>query len=144
MTDINISDYISEERKKEIAEEVFERECLEKFRTDNERIFSNAAYYTTKNMVKESMGDSLDAIITDKVLELIKNLPNHTVFSAPDVWTKQSTGGFDAIKTAIHNNKDLIDSRIKELISDVDTMDVRDQIQDAVHAVLINALPDKG
>lgn len=51
---INVLDYLTDEQMQEIAANEFRRLCVETYRTDHERIFSNAAYKTVAKIVDET------------------------------------------------------------------------------------------
>lgn len=134
--EINFSEYMSEDEKKQIIADVFRSECLKSFQDDSERIFGNAAYKIVRDMVNDSFNGEAMSLIAEKTKEVIKGLSAYTVFNKKSSWEKEDSEGFKALNNAVADSRGLLASRIEEIISALDDNDLRDYIMECVGDVV--------
>ncbi len=142
MTEVSfdLNDYLSGSEKLEIAREVFKNLCINKFKTDAERIFSNAAYTAVAEMVDQQMDGKLDEIIRDKTISVINGLSSHSVFKPADAWDLKSSQGFEILQQAIIDSSPLIKSRVEEVISQLDKGYMIARLEELMYDVVENRL----
>jgi len=127
--EINFDDYISEEEKKEIIKNVFERHCAELFKNDAERIFSNAAYKTVYKIIDDQHNGEVDKIIADKAIKCIDELSCYSVFRAEDYWNKQSKA-HNSLNDAIAQNKQRLVDKISNIIDEMDKNELKESLKE--------------
>ena len=144
---INVDDYLSEETKRDIAEEVF-REHLEYLLRENTRytevstILCNAAYRTIWQQVDEYMGVDAREVIAKKVPELIKELSNYYVFNT-DYRDRKSVGQ-QYLDEAIEENKELIKDKTREIVTKkVESLNWKNITDDTLANTIYDVLVDK-
>jgi len=120
--EINISDYVSEEDKREIAQQAFREMCCDDFKNDHERtrIISNAAYKTTYTMVDEAISEPLDCLIRDSTVRIIKELTTYTVFGRKGIYQGSDTKARGILEQCVEDNKEFLNEQIRDIIAGMD------------------------
>ena len=137
---MNIEDYLTDERKQEIAEEVFRDKCIVKFKQDDERIFSNAAYHVVSKMCDDNQED-LKELLLENTKGVIKKLSASTVFNKPDAWDRDGNSSYHLLKSIVDSKRERIDNKVNSLIDQLTLPDDFDiDIQDEVREMIINRL----
>ena len=126
MTAIAFDDYLSDDRKVEIAETAFRDICQESFRKDAERIFSNAAHRAVWAVVDGMFNGEAAERVAEKVPAIIDNLSEHTVFRQRNAWEREDSPGQIALKAAVERHKGDIGSRVAYLVEEITKQDVID------------------
>jgi hypothetical protein len=119
MTDFNIDEYLSHEDKKRIAEQVWRERLDAKFKSDNERIVSNAAYDIVREMC-ESIVPNFNELLTEKVKGVITKLSAHTVFSPPDAWDRKATVGWTMMNEVVLAKRQRLENRVEKIIDELE------------------------
>jgi hypothetical protein len=123
MTDFNSDDYLfnylSYEDKKRIAEQVWRERLEAKFKSDNERIVSNAAYDIVREMC-ESIVPNFNELLTEKVKGVITKLSTHTVFSPPDAWDRKATVGWTMMNEVVLDKRQRLENRVEKIIDELE------------------------
>lgn len=115
---IDISAYLSDEERKEIATDVFRSMCREACQGNHvERILDNIGHSVAGQIVVEALGDAAVEKIRDKALSVIDELSAFTVFRRPDVWERQPSPAYETLMSAVKQNKDLVEKKVRECIS---------------------------
>lgn len=107
---INIDDYISEAERKEIARDCFRQICLDKFKDDHERIFSNAAHHIVMDEVSRAFDGKHVEHLKCKTIEVINGLSAFTVFDKGSAYSHEGAG-YAALKLAVHENQKHLNER---------------------------------
>ena len=133
---INIEDYLSKEEIKEIAKEELSYAIQEKFRkeSDIERIITNLSYEFLFKAVSEAIGkDSLE-MIKDKVVELLMDDSRikYLLWRKKDVWENEESPAVTIMNQAIEDNRELIENRVFEMVSNYDFNEAKDEIYSVV------------
>ncbi len=123
----DLEDYLTEEMKIEIAKEAFRDQCLDKFREDSERIFSNVAYKAVWQIVDEVFDGKAAQVVAEKIPKIIDELSEYSVFRADSFGAGKSVGQ-KAIDVAVVANQDAINSAVMKAAKSIN----RDYILDAV------------
>ena len=143
-TEINFSEYLSEEERKEIIAQVFREKCEQQFSKDCERIFSNAAYEIVWKAIDAQHNGNTDKVIAEKALSVIEDLTVWAVFRQKDAWGREESVGYKSLCNAILSNKDVLDSRITQIIAEIEEPSLRDFIMDAVTGIVEERLFNGG
>lgn len=127
--------YISDDRKAEIAEEVFRQELLSYLGTsrDVERVLGNLSYTVVEKIINAKLLEigekTMMEIIEPKVIEIINGLTSYSVFKKRDTYLREPISvGQELLDKAVADNAELIQSRVQELISQVDLDEIRDAL----------------
>jgi hypothetical protein len=137
--EINIDEYITEAEKKELAQEAFKEACMLKFKDEDsvKRIISNSAYDIVYRMVDESFNIELEYFLQDRVVELVKNLSEYSLFQKPNAWSRESNSAYQILERTLIDNKELIESTVVEHLPEATIQaikaDLKEYIQDAVN-----------
>jgi hypothetical protein len=128
--DIDISKYISEDEKREIAIDVFREQVRsELFKTspgsvqsDSEiqRVIGNISHDIVINEVGKYIPD-FESLIIEKVKTIITTSELRTqVFKRKDVWDRNESEAVKIINSVVADNKAVLEERIKDTIANVD------------------------
>ena len=139
MSAIAFEDYLSEERKQEIAEAAFRDICEEKFRRDAERIFSNAAHEVVWKIVDGAFDGRAAEMIAAKVPVIIEGLTEYSIFRAKSVFDREESPGHEALKEAINKHKAALEDRVAHLAGEVTKNDVIEMLLDSNLTLKISA-----
>ena len=129
--DFNVKDYIDEAECKQIARDAFREFCIDKFRSDAERIFSNAAYVSVRKMVDEAFDGQAEALVVENMKRVIKQLSTHTVFGSKGIYDTSDTEGRKALNAAVKKYNERIENRVAALIDTITKDDVIEALADA-------------
>lgn len=117
---VNIENYLSESEIKEIVIDQVRSEVSKLFKNEQEaqRLLSNLSYEIVFNEVDKVVPNSL-SLITEKVNDLItsKDLSFYVFYDGE--YSKESLG-MTYLKDAIKQNKDLINQKVKDTITNHD------------------------
>lgn len=138
-----INDYLTETDKYELARDAFKTLCINKFKTDAERIFSNAAYTAVAEMVDQQMDGNLSEIIRDKAIGVINKLSSVSVFSPPNAWDRESSKGFDILQKHLDDSAPLIKARVEAIIGNLESGYITDRLNDLMYQVVEDRLIGK-
>ena len=135
---IAFEDYITEERKAEIAEAAFRDVCEQTFKSDAERIFSNAAHEAVWKIVDEMFDGKAADMIAEKIPKLIENLSEYSVFRSKDAYNRAPSLAQKAVDKAISENQDAINQAVKDAAKGLDRDYLLDAMLDADFTFSIN------
>lgn len=116
--EINCKDYLTEEEMKRIATEVFMEKCNNFLNNENDikRIISNSSYDIVYKMVDETISEDLDAMLSNKVCEIVNSMTVFNVFKEPSVWDKAPNSMYKILERELLSRKsELGDVVIKSL-----------------------------
>lgn len=131
MSAIAFEDYLSEDRKQDIAEAAFRDICAEQFRNDAERIFSNAAYKAVWAVVDREFDGKAADLIAQKVPEILAGLSEYSVFRAKGVYDHEGSPGHIALKDAVERHKGTLGERVAYLAGEITKQDVIEMLLDS-------------
>ena len=137
--DINIDDYLTEEDRKRIAEEMYRNALSAKIRDDKERIISNAAYETVSKMCDELIPDFKELLVQN-VKKVITQLSARTVFEAPDHWGSKGNTAWRMLSELTVAKRKRLDNKITKIIDEMSVSDVSIDIEYEVKQMLLKRL----
>lgn len=133
---IKIEDYLSEEEIKDIAKEQIACAIREKFKkeSDIERIITNLSYEFLFKAVSESIGEDSLEKIKNKVVSLLEDDSHirYAIWRKKDAWENEQSPAVDIMYQAIKDNRELIENRVYELISNYDFNEAKEEIYNVV------------
>lgn len=140
----NIDDYLSEERKAEIAEEMFRDAVRNKLREPGslDRIMSNISYYAVFQEVDaavENGGEALRELIRERAFKVINKGSNYDVFRSKTAWSDASTAT-TIVEELLQEKRDLIRDRVEQVIRDMPFDRVKDEIRYVMRERIDNIL----
>lgn len=130
--ELKIENYLSESKMRDIAVEEFRTICREKFSSEGERILGNVGYAVARSLVIEALGDKADELIAEKAIEVINKLTDYSVFKKPDVWDHGSTPAYQTLQAAVLANKDLLNKKVRECISQLSKRDALEVMKSGI------------
>ena len=137
--EINIEDYITEEEKKEMVLNAYRNAIYEKMGYMKEDEFlANVGYEVIFKAVDEMLGEDSRKIIEEKVKELIGNFSSFEVFRSSD-YGKPSKG-YLMIEEAAESNRELINKRVKSLITEMSDESFKYKIEDMLNEEIHKAI----
>lgn len=149
--EINISDYLSEEDKIEIAKDVFRElvkvELIKEFENDKrtkskrmanyERIISNAIFYYLESEIDSLIDADTKELIREGVLKTIKKQDyNYSLFRTKSAWDTEVSPAQQVVIEAVNESRESIKVKLKakfeENIESIDTDQMTEIIYDVV------------
>lgn len=134
-----IEDYLTEERKAEIAETAFRDICEEAFRKDAERIFSNTAYKAVWEVVDGMFDGKAAEKVAAKIPAILEGLSAHTVFRQKSAWEREDSPGQAALKAAVERHKDTLGERVAYLAGEITKEQVIEMLLESDFSLQISA-----
>lgn len=129
----DINDYLSEEQKAEIAEEMFRDALRTKLNSPAgvDRILSNISYYAVFQEIDaavEGGGDTLRNQIRDRAYEHLNKGGNYGIFRSRDRWSDASVAS-KIVEGIVHEKRDLIEERVHQAITQMPFDRVKEEIR---------------
>lgn len=141
--EINPMDYLSQEDIREICIGEIRSQVRESLRYNNvSDILSNISYQCVFKEIEDILKMSEDDIktqINDKVIDIINNLSNYSVFRDKDAFNGVSLGQKYLLES-VENNKGIIEDRVKELMVDFNVGYMKEDLQDKIYEVVTERL----
>jgi hypothetical protein len=153
--EINISDYLSEDDKIEIAKDAFKElvktELITQFEQDKrtqskrmkdyERIVSNSIFYYLESEIDKLIDADTKELIREGVLKTIKKQDyNYSLFRTKSSWDTEISPAQQVLIEAVNESKDSMKEKIKskfeENINNIDTDQMTDIIYEIVSEVI--------
>jgi len=132
--EIDVKDYISEDKMIEIAEDTFREQCLRHFRDEErfERILKSLSYSIVRDLVDKEIKGDVAETIKEGVVECINEKDySYHIFREKTRWNDNSIAQTLLNKAVIDNSK-LIGDKCKEAVSKLAHEDIKVYISDAV------------
>lgn len=138
--EIKFEDYLSDEERKEIVRNVFEKKVYETLnRSSADVIISNAGYEVIFKAVDELIGESATKLIEKKVVQIIGDMSSYCVFRDDSYGGKKSKAHI-LMENAVEDNKSLINCRVKAVISGMTDENFKYEIEDYLNEKIHGAL----
>ena len=134
-----IDDYLTEEDRKRIAEEVYRDALYAKIRDDKERIISNAAYQAVSKMCDEAIPD-FHELLLQNIKKVITQLSARTVFEAPDHWGSKGNAAWHLLSQITTEKRERIENRVNKIIDELSVKDCSIDIEWEVRQLLLKRL----
>lgn len=139
-TTFDVTDYLSADDMRRIAEEEFRTVCRVKAHADFERILSNASYALVQRVVDAHFDGNMVETVKRKAVEVIEQLSAFTVFRRPDAWERDPSIGWAQLQDAVKNAAPLIQKRVEEIIAGMSDDDLRQMIEERVTTAIFERL----
>lgn len=136
--EINVQDYLSEDEMKEIAKDVWADKCRYKLEKDKERIISNEAYTCVFRMVDEVFGENLNQILTEKIVEIIKDMSSFSVFRVKNAWDRDESVAQKVMCQVVEENKHILKDTVVAQMLNAKIDD--EMVAEAVREVIVDKL----
>lgn len=114
---MDFSKYLTEDEMKDIAEQEFRDVIRRKSNKDLERIISNSSYQVVWKAVDESMDNEAINILKQKVVDIIGDMSEFTVFSKPNAWDRKENMAYEILVQTVRDNSNVLDIKIKDQIN---------------------------
>ena len=141
---INIRDYISDERLREIAEDECRNAIREFFRNDTERKIVNTMYVVVFKTVDEVFrvnGRDFRAELVKRIETAIAELPAYQIFRCKNTYEPYNSPAQDVLEEESRNARPLIRERVEAAIAEYNIGRLtEDNIQDVLYDVIRDKL----
>jgi hypothetical protein len=134
--ELDIDIYLTEANKREIVTNAFKAEANQRARDDLDRIISNGAYKLVFQAVDAAIDGDVKSIIKDKAIDIISNLTASSVFKRADAWHKGESVAYTYLEEAIKESRDLLFTRVNEVVSKYDENTVKSLIEDNLSDII--------
>lgn len=140
----NIDDYLSQERKTEIAEEMFRDQIRFELQRPGslDRIMSNISYYAVFQEIDAAVtdgGETLREKIRDRTYEHLNKGRNYGIFRSKDSWSDASAAT-KIVEQFVSERKDLIEERVQQAIKQMPFDAVKKEIRYVMRERIDNIL----
>lgn len=108
-----VDEYLSEDQKREIAIDVWRKMCAKACEGDAERIMANIAYHVAAPIVDECLGEDAKDKISARVVEIISQLTEFSVFRRPDAWDREPSPAYRMLMQAVVDNRELVEEKVR-------------------------------
>lgn len=153
---ININDYLSEEDKIKIAEEVFKETIrngiIEELKSDNkrqmanyERVIGNAVHHYLQDEIDAIVGTDTKALISKRVIETVEKLDyNYSLFRPKSYWEAEDSPAQavvkDTIKELTPQMKEVLSKKMMENIEGLEVEQMLDVIREIFYEIIQDRL----
>lgn len=140
---INVRDYISDERLREIAEDEYRIAIRNFFKSDTERKIANtmyAAVFKTVDEVFRENGRDFRAELIERMENAVMELPAYFIFRRKDTYEPRNSPAQDILEEESRNARPLIRKRVETAIAEYD---LRRMTEDDIQDVLYDVIRDK-
>lgn len=138
--EIDVKDYLSESEIKEIVKDELRFKIRQQFDINNiERIFTNSAYHIVWEEVNKSIDYDMTETIKNKVIEVISNLSNYSVFRDKGDYIygrDKNSIAQEYLNQYVEENKNIINKKVIEIMQGLDSDALRDQLYDLIYRVV--------
>ncbi len=122
--EIEIDNYLSEDEKKELAQDVFKEMCRNYFRSKDDpeaellRIAGNSAYIITIDYLNKLYDKNIEEIIKEKMIKILNNDEKISYELFHKSYGYGSNGkGLDLVEKYLSENKELVREKVIEAIN---------------------------
>lgn len=140
---INIEDYLSEDKIKSIVEEEFRNKIKSMFSTEKEisRIITNLGYYNTFKIIEEEVPNFKNSI-KEQTRKQCENISSYSVFREKDSYSNESLGQ-KYLEEAVENNKEIINKKVIEIMNNLSKEDIASEICSILEDKMDNLFTNK-
>lgn len=139
-----LEEYLSEDQKREIAEEMYRDKLRAELNRPGslDRIMSNISYYAVFQEVDaavEGGGETIRGMIRDRAFEVINKGRNYDVFRSRTAWSDASMAT-KIVEELLQEKRELIRERATQAIKDMPFEKVKDEIRYVMRERIDNLL----
>jgi len=109
---MDFSKYLTEDEMRDIAEQEFRDMVRNKSSKDLERIISNSAYQVVWKAVDESLDNEAINILKQKVVDIVGDMSEFTVFSKPNAWDRKENMAYEILVQTVRDNHSLLEQKV--------------------------------
>lgn len=140
----NVEDYLTNDEIRECAKDAIMDQVRKTYskESDMERLISNLSYQEVFAKIENLMGVvDLNAVIIEKVREVINNLGSYTVFHEADAWGGKQSIASKILEEESSAARPLIKARIEKIIDEYPFNELeRDVIGEQVYECVMDRL----
>jgi hypothetical protein len=117
--EINVENYLNHNEIKEIVQDELRNQVRQFFKNEQEaqRLLSNLSYQIVFNEIDKVVPNS-HQLVVDKTMEVLNDIKSFSVFRDGSYGSKSAA--YVIMETAVRNNVDLINEKVKETIINKD------------------------
>lgn len=111
--DIKVANYLTEKEIKQICIEEL-RETLQFDEPGIKRLVRDAAYGMVWKKVDEVFDTSIEELLRDKVIEIVNDLTEFSIFKKPSMWSREPNNAYKFLQSCIEDEFD----NVKKIVSE--------------------------
>ncbi len=136
---IEIENYLSDDKIRQIVEEEFRNRIKSLFRTEKEitRIVTNLGYYNTFKIIENEV-PNFKKLIKEQTKKQCENISSYSVFRKKDAFESENSLAQDYLEEAVEENKEIINKRVVEIMNSIDNQDLADEICSLLEEKIMN------
>ncbi len=146
---LDVDDYLTEDEKKEIAENVFidslreglleKTDSLENYE-NYERVISNSVYTFLEDSIDSILGSSFKELLTTKVLEVLSKDITFSLFRNSSPWRKEKSVAQKMLDELVLEHRNIAEEKVKEGLKNMVLNFDEDYFANMIKEVLIEKL----
>ena len=143
----DIKSVLTTDEMREIARKEFAKEVRRWVRSEIryghiEEVIGDVAHEVVWHAVDDAMNGDAKAAIAERIPKIIRDLNKYDVFMRGSKLYKTGNVGYgvDAVEAAVTKNMPLIESRVNELIGDINDSDISRDVSNAARNIVIARL----
>lgn len=143
--EINIKDYISEEKIKDIIEDEIVRETRRTLCNEKEiaRILTNISYYELWKKIEQEVPNCRE-IIKEKTKENILEISKFDIFQKRDDFLEYKDSlAQQILNESVKENKNIIDDKVKKIMNELSLTDIKYDIQSIIEQYIEDLFKSK-
>jgi uncharacterized membrane-anchored protein YjiN (DUF445 family) len=138
--EFELSDVLSQEEIKQFVKDATIEHMRKKVSLECDRLLSNTAYYASYKMLDDIFDCEQKQKLQKKVLNIMENLSEYTVFFS-SYYERRKSLGLEMIETVLKNNKCIMEDRLKKVVEEYNYEKlVEDNLQDRLMDVIRDKL----
>lgn len=143
LMNVNIEDYLSDNEIKSIIEEEFRNKIKSIFNTEKEisRIITNLGYYNTFKIIEEEIPGFRETV-KEQTKKRCLEISKYCVFREKTDYDSESLGQ-KYLNESVEENRNIINSKVKEIMNDLSKQDIADEINGIVTDKIENLFKGK-
>lgn len=136
--EIDINEYLDEEDKKQIAEDVFRKYVSDQLRheADLQRFLSNTAYHVVYAQCDKTLDVDMKQLLKDNVAKVVAGLSHYSVFRKPNAWDSETNEMYTFLSKCLEEQK----PEVKRLVEEAVPKAVLEQVEDNIQEMIIEAV----
>lgn len=141
---INVRDYLSDDRITEICEEEIRREIRKTFGNEDDlvRLIGNVSHTVLFDAISETIGEDALCVLRDKVSALLADDKSikYALFRQRDMWGGRDSAAVVMMDEIVKRNKPYVESIVKKAIADFAFDEAKEEIYDVAASAIRDAL----
>ena len=147
--EIDIDNFLSDEDKKEIAENLFKNELRKGFlasqehrkNTENyERVIYNSVHYFLEEEMDKIFGTNHKEMLSEKLKKLLSKNLEFVVFKNTSPWSDKKSVAQEMLDNLVLENKSIAEAKVREALENINLDNIEDYFAEIMKDAIIEKL----